>query len=1447
MKTTTAPKIDLRTQQDLVRQIRYLIEQYSAPSNGDQVSLVKDPQVNTLVYIFSRLMEINIQRLNKALDKNFVAFLDLLGISLAPPRAARVPLRFSLAEGTNQHVFVKQRTQVAAENSPDDKPVVFETAGNITVILPQLIRAISLSPENDRWSDHSPTFFDEEKEGYETLYKGKHLTPHRLYIGDSESFLFKDTKSILLRIKVNDSFRSPSARKSMERFKKLVKWYHFSADSLEPVPLKIDFDDNQYYDPMVVNLQKSGIIPFVGVSEIVENPLTGFERKDAQKKTWTSNWIFAELQSPVNDKTFPEIYSIESRIDHDLSTENPPFLPDLALFDQHPLDLTKDFYPFGQNPGFNSTFYLASAEAFQHENARITIEVTLSKELENSKTEAITLSWEYWDGTEWAELGKTTQEGVVSNKDSFSDGTNAFTKKNDGKSSTIEFPCPPIKPVKVNGKENLWLRVRIVSGSYTIEAGSTTRTHTDYSLSSSFFDELNEIKIIDKEQLSEKQLKIFDELRNQSFHDLEQIHNYIFSMLSDFNLPKIFFKLIYHLADEHRTESKYPPPREEYYLEDRFFMELEELSFTTTTDLSDQEIKNLSSLESNTYTSREQAIEAVIKKAKEIKIHDNLLPLIEDLIKDPIEGFIESEIETTEEYVEESLFPPSIEKMMLSYETVTFNEVEQVLTYNDFRYHTGKEDRDSQYESVVPFLSIQDQYRSLYLGFNQSIADLPVNLFFPLVSEGLVSPLVDEDSTLPVLSWEYWNGKFWNALSVDDKTKELTRREMVQLLAPDDLKSSICFGENLYWIRAVLVKGEFPLPIKSASIYANTVWAYNRITVADELLGTSTGAPSQTLSIPHYPVLSGQQLLVRETSLTDDEREIIVTEEGADAVEEILDETGNIKHYWIRWHEVPHFHASTPNSRHYIIGRNEGNIRFGNGVKGMIPAAGKNSIKFKIYQHGGGERGNVEKEQVTKLLSSIPYLDKVSNPLPSEGGVNAETTDRVKTRGPRFLRTRNRAVTSRDYEWIVLEASPKVGRAKCLAVANPLKQFTPGWVTVIIVPNSLENRPMPSEELIDEVKTYLHDRSSFNLVERQQPMINLIPPNYLKIDVNIDVIINSINEAKLVEARLQDRLKTFYHPINGGSKGEGWEFGRDIFITELYETIEKISGVNVVEEITLSAAIQIFRSYLQDPIYTTYLFPQNSRVMFEYGKIIFMLAEKIPANSNITSFKISGFMEGDLVDIFKVATESIELIKSNECLRLTINSIETLKSGVKNVGLLRCAPITSEFDFPTGSIIETCLKKQEYKIRSYTLSPIKAGEEVSELEIALPSPGTNFTVRHRDWFSSNFTVKLDKLISDYEQIYLPADYLVYIGGVSIASKLESETEIDKTTEWPRYVLNRRSLEVHDRQHESPLCNLDLMKQENRIYFHSLDEIKEDIRQGTLDYCAWCFGADLSKR
>jgi hypothetical protein len=56
-----------------------------------------------------------------------------------------------------------------------------------------------------------------------------------------------------------------------------------------------------------------------------------------------------------------------------------------------------------------------------------------------------------------------------------------------------------------------------------------------------------------------------------------------------------------------------------------------------------------------------------------------------------------------------------------------------------------------------------------------------------------------------------------------------------------------------------------------------------------------------------------------------------------------------------------------------------------------------------------------------------------------------------------------------------------------------------------------------------------------------------------------------------IATRVVAAVKTFLHPLDGGG-GEGWAFGRNVFVSEIYQLIDRLRGINYVKAINLTTA-----------------------------------------------------------------------------------------------------------------------------------------------------------------------------------------------------------------------------------------------------------------------------------
>lgn len=149
------PKIDCRTASDLLLQLREMVPHYTRewPAIDED-----DPGVG-LLKIFSFIAEGVISRLNRAPERNFLAFLDMLGIRLLPATPAHAPVRFLVASGTENKFLIPKNTQVSAPPLGDrSEELPFETIKELLAIPAALTALVAVDPEKDRIYKPPPSF-----------------------------------------------------------------------------------------------------------------------------------------------------------------------------------------------------------------------------------------------------------------------------------------------------------------------------------------------------------------------------------------------------------------------------------------------------------------------------------------------------------------------------------------------------------------------------------------------------------------------------------------------------------------------------------------------------------------------------------------------------------------------------------------------------------------------------------------------------------------------------------------------------------------------------------------------------------------------------------------------------------------------------------------------------------------------------------------------------------------------------------------------------------------------------------------------------------------------------------------------------------------------------------------------------------------------------------------
>ncbi len=449
---------------------------------------------------------------------------------------------------------------------------------------------------------------------------------------------------------------------------------------------------------------------------------------------------------------------------------------------------------------------------------------------------------------------------------------------------------------------------------------------------------------------------------------------------------------------------------------------------------------------------------------------------------------------------------------------------------------------------------------ALYLGFEESLAHLLMKVWI----EGQMARGAGVRPEDPPLRWELSQGEGeWAEVEVlDDLTGGFNYGSgTVEVQCPATSAVEPIAGRRLHWLRCRIadttrISGEPAVYTQPPEIHEITaaptgalLTAENSAIECGERLGVSDGSPGQTFATRFSPLVG---LAPPETL-------------------EVQTPSGD----WEEWEQRESFADARAHDRYFTVDLVHGLIRLGPELRdpnggssqqcGAIPPKGA-ALRMSCYRYGGGRAGNVAARTLTTLRSAIPGVASVTNPQPAHGGVDPQSVESVRARSALAIRTRWRAVTTEDYEFLATEATPRVARARRVADGQ-------SGVTLRILPQvdpadrrlTIEELT-PDELLLEEVGRYLDARKLVGTPLR------LLPMRFRGVAVVVNVEASPRADVQRIERDVRRALYTYLNPLIGGiasGSGPGWPAGRSLNQGELYAIVHAFEGVELVRVLRL--------------------------------------------------------------------------------------------------------------------------------------------------------------------------------------------------------------------------------------------------------------------------------------
>lgn len=452
----------------------------------------------------------------------------------------------------------------------------------------------------------------------------------------------------------------------------------------------------------------------------------------------------------------------------------------------------------------------------------------------------------------------------------------------------------------------------------------------------------------------------------------------------------------------------------------------------------------------------------------------------------------------------------------------------------------------------------------LYVGLSAAVPAGVVVLRLDCKVEG-----VGVDPLRPPLVWEAWDGTAWTVCEIEkDDTGGFNRSGELILHLPRTHTPAAVVRRTGGWLRCRLIDAQDGRPTYlappvlrriTAFTIGATVAAEHAETVADEVLGAAEGVPGQVFELARPPVVPG------------------------DFVVEVADPGSGPEPEYTRWTRVDDFAHSGPEDHHITLDPNSGRVEFGPAVRerdgsvrhyGAVPPKGA-TVRVRSYRTGGGLRGNVARSALKVLRSAIPYVARVENRRPALGGVDGESVDSARVRGPMTLRTLHRAVVPHDYELLARDIAPDAARVHCIRAGEPGDDDgSAHGVRLLVVPagRSDDQGRIEFDELIPPAHTL---RLIAGHLEARRPIgarLVVEPPFYQGVTVVASVQAERGAVAERVREAALAALYGYFNALSGGPNGQGWPFGRPVQSGEAFAVLQRVPGVDLVEDVRLYRA-----------------------------------------------------------------------------------------------------------------------------------------------------------------------------------------------------------------------------------------------------------------------------------
>ena len=390
---------------------------------------------------------------------------------------------------------------------------------------------------------------------------------------------------------------------------------------------------------------------------------------------------------------------------------------------------------------------------------------------------------------------------------------------------------------------------------------------------------------------------------------------------------------------------------------------------------------------------------------------------------------------------------------------------------------------------------------------------------------------------------------------------------------PPSLEDSKLNDRLITWLR---IQASAAVRSRVLWVGINTVTIIQRAHVIDEVLPNGTGAPDQVVALANRPIIS-KSVRLRVTTAEGETRQWQEIDDLLSAGPEV---------------QVPDLRqppgAPRPPARPvevFTVNPESGEVKFGDGLRGKRPPR---NAKLRVsYDYGVGSAGNVGPGSINSS-PALPAGLKVSNPIRTWNGTEAEQVSEGEKQIARYVQHRDRLVNATDFETITLRTpGVDIGRVEVIPAFSPELAPSepgdaPGIVTLMLIPRYDPKQPdAPNADSIflDTICRYLDPR---RLVTTQ---LILRGPVYKPIWVSVGLNVVAGSSTAQVREAVKQGLLNFLAPLRQSQAAQldnqaaflktpeyaymqkGWPLRKPVAARELLAVASRVPGVLLINDV----------------------------------------------------------------------------------------------------------------------------------------------------------------------------------------------------------------------------------------------------------------------------------------